>query len=264
MDQKVDAEGERKVTVVAKVVGHELDGRFTQMNGVSPDQLFYLGGIFGAPDELWTLYDIERVSVFQDHPVMALGKDSEAFCHQFRGDEDYTAAWDFCSGIGALGWGAEHAGFRLLGHNDQGWLACAATRLNSQAPIVKGSIHEQDTVRGIHRVTNGRRFIGMAGFPCQPYSRQGSRQEAADPRFQTLPALLLAAWRLGASGLLLECVPEAGTSKPVREQIQKYLEATGFQIYDQVLDLADRWISRRRRWWALILPADVLPHGLQM
>ena len=45
---------------------------------------------------------------------------------------------------------------------------------------------------------------------------------------------------------------------------QKYLEATGFQIYDQVLDLADRWISRRRRWWALILPADVLPHGLQM
>ena len=97
MDQKVDAEGECKVTVVARVVGHELDGRFTQMNGVSPDQLFfYLGGIFGAPDELWTLYDIERVGVFQDHPVMALGKDSEAFCHQFRGDEDYTAAWDFC------------------------------------------------------------------------------------------------------------------------------------------------------------------------
>ena len=253
MDQRVAHMVDQKVTIVVRVVEHEQDGLHTRVNGVSPDQLFYLDGIFGRPDEIWTLYDIQRVGIFLDHPVMALGKDSEAFCHQFRGVEDYTAAWDFCSGIGALGWGAKHAGFRLLGHNDQGWLACAATCLNSRAPIVKGSIHEQDTVRGIHRVTNGQRFIGMAGFPCQPYSRQGSRQEAADPRFHRL-----CFWQRGACGLLLECVPEAGTSKPVREQIQKYMEATGFQIFDHVLDLADRWISRRRRWWALILPADGL------
>ena len=194
---------------------------------MSPHQDFLLDCSFGMIKQVWTLYGIQNVGSFGGLPLFTFGKDASAYPHVSEVTRDFEKAWDFCSGIGALGWGAAHAGMQILGHNDRNWLACAAARLNSSAPIIKGDIQLLATVR--IAITNGKKFVGLVGFPCQPFSRQGRQREDGDPRFDTLPALLLASWRLGAAGLLLECVPEA---RPVfKGDLTGFLEVSSADFY---------------------------------
>ena len=46
------------------------------------------------------------------------------------------------------------------------------------------------------------------------------------------------------------------------ECLQAFAARARFQLHQVVLDLADRWISRRMRWWAVLLPADMASFAL--
>ena len=124
-------------TLVAAVQEHWEEG-LTRLHGLSPHLVFLVDCSFGMIGEVWTLYGITNVGSFGGLPLFTLGKDASAYPHISEGACDFEKAWDFCSGIGALGWGAAHAGMKILGHTDRNWLACAAARLNSSAPIIKG------------------------------------------------------------------------------------------------------------------------------
>eukprot|EP00438_Fugacium_kawagutii_P013811 Skav210602 [mRNA] locus=scaffold234:31140:35777:- [translate_table: standard] len=108
-------------------------------------------------------------------------------------------------------------------------------------------MHEAQQVQGC-------RPILAAGFPCQPYSRQGSQRRSRDPRSRTLGDILKAAHLTCAAGLFLECVPEAMTDAEVQRQLHEFAEAHDMQVSQRIVHLHNVWPSRRTRWYAVVLP----------
>ena len=262
MDEVITKHGTDTFSVVAKVVAHDEFGGFTKMEGLSPIQHFLVRSIMGEIGEIWTMYDYQTYGEVDTLPLVEPSPEGVALPHPQHA-HDLLTGWDFCAGIGALGWGANFAGVSLAGHVDEGRLACIATRLNSNAPIIQGDIKNIKTTKQVHQHSKGTKPLIMAGFPCQPFSRQGLQLGEKDPRFQTLPALLRSAWLLGASGLLMECVPEVKTSQPAMEHIRRFAEAKDLIMQDTILELADRWLCRRKRWWALLTPRSLPTPTLQ-
>ena len=130
--------------------------------GLSPQQCFMVDRVFSDIGDTWALCDIKRQGEFGGLPVMSFGESTEASRHIFQGTADYLRVWDFCS---ALGWGvgSQASGWWVTMIKD-GWRAWHST-----APV--GSIHNELTLKQIYKITEGQRFLAMAGFPCQPHSR---------------------------------------------------------------------------------------------
>ena len=103
----------------------------------------------------------------------------------------------------------------------------------------------------------GTRSVVAAGFPCQPYSVMGSQTGLADPRGQVLFSVLQVAWRTQAVALVLECVAEVASFASTLDVIRGFAQKARFRIHEVILDLQDQWASRRRRWWAVLVPLDV-------
>ena len=55
---------------------------------------------------------------------------------------------------------------------------------------------------------------------------------------------------------MLECVSDVLEFPEVRELLLDFASHAHFQLKDICLDLADQWVSRRRRWWGLLLTAS--------
>ncbi|CAJ1360655.1 unnamed protein product [Effrenium voratum] len=124
--------------------------------GLSPQQCFMVDRVFSDIGDTWALCDIKRQGEFGGLPVMSFGESTEASRHIFQGTTDYLRVWDFCSHIGALGWGvgSQASGWWVTMIKD-GWRAWHST-----APV--GSIHNELTLRQIYKITEGQRFLAMA------------------------------------------------------------------------------------------------------
>ncbi|CAJ1453054.1 unnamed protein product [Effrenium voratum] len=61
----------------------------------------------------------------------------------------------------------------------------------------------------------------------------------------------------------MECVPEVKSSQPAMEHIRRFAEAKDLTMQDTILELADRWLCRRKRWWALLTPRSLPTPTLQ-
>ena len=79
----------------------------------------------------------------------------------------------------------------------------------------------------------GRRADGAqilsAGFSCQPFSRLGDQRSGNDPRSESLPKALKAAYYLQSKVVLLECVTPAGSDRFVSQCLDHFIKLTGFQ-----------------------------------
>ena len=165
MDEVITKHGTGTFSVVAKVVAHDEFGGFTKMEGLSPIQHFLVRSILGEsglctttrPTARWTLSPLlslrQRELLFPIHNMI--------MTFSLAGTSALASE---------LWWGANFAGVSLAGHVDEGRLACIATRLNSNAPIIQGDIKNIKTTKQVHQHSKGTKPLIMAGFPCQPLS----------------------------------------------------------------------------------------------
>ena len=73
-------------------------------------------------------------------------------------------------------------------------------------------------------------------------------------RGKTLTAVLRITWLGRASAVVLECVSEVAQYIDTMALLQRFARIMAFQLHAMILEVADQWPSRRRRWWCVMLP----------
>eukprot|EP00438_Fugacium_kawagutii_P015809 Skav206885 [mRNA] locus=scaffold3287:68732:72739:+ [translate_table: standard] len=163
---------------------------------------------------------------------------------------------EFCAGMGGFSLGSTPVGFKTAVMVDCNPLACRALRDNFKCPIIQGDIQATETLIQVHENRPSGRVQVTAGFPCQPYSRQGDGLGLHDARGGVLHGIVRGAWLLQASSLLLECVANVVNFPEVGIIIQKYAEHMDMHVSSIVFDLQDQWPVRRQRYWCLLISKE--------
>eukprot|EP00438_Fugacium_kawagutii_P008234 Skav226253 [mRNA] locus=scaffold2708:51960:56991:- [translate_table: standard] len=176
---------------------------------------------------------------------------------------DFGAYHDVLCGLGGFSSALDFLSFTPVTAVDWNSLALRAFALNHGTHVIQGDIASPSTVHAMHtkQLEMDLQPWILAGVPCQPYSTQGHLGRSTDPRSKTCPAVLRAAFHLGAVGLLLECVPEAMQDRDVQQALRSYAELTGAVVHQRILHLHSVWPARRSRWLALVVPAHFDFHG---
>ena len=208
---------------------------------------------------IWTLYGY-RVTV-DDGIILEPDEDSSRFQKPTDQGSGHMRLKEICAGIGGFSAGAREAGFETVVFLDHCKIACNTIAANGGKTIC-ASIADRNARIALHEVEHDKPCLATAGFPCQPYSRQGDGRGSADERAHTLTYILLAAWYMQVEGLVLECVVEASNNPLVRTLVAELASKMQWDFHNLVLDLADQWPSRRQRWWCTLLPSGV-PFGIR-
>ena len=170
--------------------------------------------------------------------------------------KDFYNLKETCVGLGALGIGAEFAGWTVQGVNDQQQSMCELQKKLGKGNVVQGDIAFGSTVGDLFRTFERPCPIAL-GFSCQAFSKGGDQLGGADSRSMSLPRALHAAYLMDAPLVVLECVSEAPSYAFVRNAIQQFCNATGFEKSEVILNLGDLWISQRKRWWCVLANAEI-------
>ena len=210
---------------------------------------------FQGVDGKWSFFGLQVAPPVQGVSALSVREDT---CCIYIPDADldsYRTLVELCSGLGGLAIGAQQLGARTLLSVDKSPLACEAIQLNGGQSLL-GDFTQDSVQQEIAVFCSGVRSVVTAGFPCQPYSVMGSQAGLADPRGQVLLSVLQVAWRIQSVALILECVAEVASFASTLEVIRHFARAAHFQVHEVILDLQDQWASRRRRWWAALIPLD--------
>lgn len=108
-------------------------------------------------------------------------------------------------------------------------------------------------------------LIYTAGFPCQPFSKDGLREGSADPRANVIWNVLLTIATLRPDCFILENVPDLACDRRFREHFQEILDLLvkigprAYYIDWQILDSHDYGVpaSRRRVYIVGVLRAKL-------
>ena len=215
----------------------------------------------GWLDDLVTLYDVEKSGLTNGHAIW-LNIDSESCIlgHKHHQIDDMKYAHDVCCGLGGFSSAFHFVGGKVVSAIDFAELAVHAYSYIHHCEPLCADIRLPQTVRSMHQAQLAERCQPLltAGFPCQPFSRQGQKKGLEDPRSQTLPAILKAAQLLHVCGILLECVPEVQSNADIQHLLRAFASENGFRFQQFVLHLHQVWPSRRSRWFALFI-RDHLP-----
>ena len=216
----------------------------------------------GLDEGVWTLYDVRNDGLSGSHFRLSCGQDTQFFKRPVRTWDAFKTIRETCCGMGGISTGASFIGFDTAVFNDRSELACRAIQAN-QGLVIPGDISDVRVVKAMHGVQPARRGILTAGFPCQPYSIQGDGGGLQDSRGSTLSHVLRAAWLLQVDGLLLENVTEVTQHPDTMALLSDFAKLCHMHQSTCVLDLADQWPCKRKRWWHLMLPADLPKLELQ-
>ena len=209
-----------------------------------------------------------RVLIVDDRARLVFEEGSEVFLHGPYNATDLLRVREFCSGMGALGLGAEQAGFQVVFQNDIQAATARVAGTISGLDVCQGDVASKDTIIQAWKSTPGIATTA-AGFSCQPYSKLGDRRGGSDPRAATLPATLEAAWLLQSPLVVLECVAPAAEDVHVRQCLDSFISRTGYSLQEVVLELRDVWPACRKRWWSVLASKELgciqvagwKPHG---
>ena len=202
-----------------------------------------------------TIYGFEVVQVVPGESVLlAQGSQGRLFRNCAIEKGSWSTFISMCSGMGGGILGVDAAGFRCLGALDHSALAVASLKRNFQFPVHCGKVNDVASLVALHEAKGEMRCWGEAGFPCQPYSRLGDQKGFGDSRAWTLVSILRASWLLQLRGLILECVPGAGTNAEVARFLDEISSVLHLKRSEVVLHLERAWPSRRSRWWTIMFP----------
>eukprot|EP00438_Fugacium_kawagutii_P001377 Skav209295 [mRNA] locus=scaffold994:15616:25217:+ [translate_table: standard] len=186
-------------------------------------------------------------------PVVHVDEATIILEHGTRHAKDYLNVVEFCTGLGALGMGAEEAGFHVLAQNELQEAFANHQKQFASVVMVNGDVGNLQLAKDLHEA-GSEAGTAAFGFSCQPFSQLGDRKEQNDDRARTLPNGLFMSYLLQKDVICLECVPQAATSPYVQLCIENHLASTKSTRSEQLLELSSLWPCRRRRWWSLITP----------
>ena len=200
---------------------------------------------------VWTLYNyvVEEREDF----ILAASANSRRFQKPKAALTPTVPVKEICAGMGGITIGAQQLGFRSLVLLDVNPLACAAIRRNG-GRVLQMDITTAEAKQQLHAVEHETASLLAAGFPCQPFSRQGDGRGFEDSRAQTFVHVLLATWLLQPEGLILECAVEASSHPLVRVLLTQLCEKMHWTQHHVRLDLVAQWPCRRCRWWCILVP----------
>ena len=170
---------------------------------------------------------------------------------------------ELAAGCGGMGVGAQFLGGIIEAAVDNNKLAVNHLTQNAHGKILEIDLNRMDAAELIHKELPACSMTALFGFPCQPYSHQGLRMETLDERANTLWGGLHVIWQLQTQAAILECVCPAGENSEVQDALQMFASAMQWEVLQVQLELGDQWISRRRRWWAILLPRSWCSTGLR-
>ena len=207
-----------------------------------------------------TLYNFIYSGLRGGVPILTLHSDSQAFQARPTVTRSFRTLVDLCSGLGGMSQGPKGLSGHTSVYVDHSPLAVATVRDNGgnailgdvTDPAVQLAIHQQEAQCACSSTIT-------AGIPCQPYSKQGLQLGTADARSTVLEGVLLIGWRLQAAGIVLECVSEIAGHADVQLFIREFARTAGYVFHSVELELGHVWVSRRRRWWACLVPPTAKP-----
>eukprot|EP00435_Cladocopium_sp_Y103_P035850 s3491_g9.t1 len=239
-----------RTTVVAKVVmTDENGGAGTVCKSVIMGQTFHLRAQLKPTTIAVTILN-GRVS-YHRGPVFLQDDQCVILEHQMRDSKNLLQLVEACAGLGGIGIGATAAGWKVMAQNELMSSFCEHQRKHSDVPVVEGSICHAKTVAALHRLAPDAACFGM-GFSCQPFSRAGDNLQGVDERSATLPYGLYASFLLCMDLTILECVAEAASSPYVQRCLEYHQKMVPGDRSETLLELADVWPAKRRRWWTVL------------
>ena len=155
---------------------------------------------------------------------------------------------------GAMAIGPMFVGARVAACVDNCNLACQHLRLNQHGAVLEADLLDPATTRCLHQTLDSTPHTSLFGFPCQPYSSQGSQRHQLDPRSKVFWAGLRSIFLLQSQAAILECVVGASCDAAIRQGLESLAECMGWRVQDVVLKLEDQWPMHRRRWWVILFP----------
>ena len=209
-------------------------------------------------DGFWTIYGLQFLGVQDGIGMTSRTADFQGWPIAPLVASSFTTLAEFCCGLGGIAQGSKPVQGCALVSVDKTLLACSTVHSNGGL-AVQGDVADPQVIRQVHQACHGFRVTVTAGFPCQPYSVMGQGLGLTDPRGQVLTSILQAAWRLQACAIVLECVAEVQHFQSTMELLNRFAHRAGYRLQEVVLDLQDQWVSRRRRWWGVLTPADMPP-----
>ena len=178
------------------------------------------------------------------------------------GQEALYRIVEVCTGIGALGKGAEAAGFKVQARNEIRNTFASVLRGITDQPVIEGDIGMLKTMMELWHSSDGSSTVA-SGFSCQPFSTGGDQKQQGDNRSKTLAYTLVYAWLSQAPLVILECVVEATSSVWVKKKLQEYCQMTNAHYTEVCMQLENFWPAKRKRWWAVLSNHRVGPVHMQ-
>ena len=241
-----------RFSIVARIL--ESKGRILSCIGLSPIQQFEVRGSSMTEIGLCTFYDLVRTE--EDMPVCHFDESTEVFLHPPKGDLSKMAVLDLCSGMGGFSIGSNMLNLPTIAFVEINQLACDALRANFSSPVIQGDLADISVLKQVHRLRKDYLLQITGGFPCQGYSRQGDQHGLDDHRSHGLFHILLYAWFLQASSVLLECVANVTQFPCTQELLDKYANDADMHCFRLTFDLQHQWPVRRHRFWAHLHSKD--------
>ena len=214
------------------------------------------GPLGAVPGEVWTLYGVRVQHDDSGLPILEVVSQTKAFRRPSRDLGAFYRMSEVCAGIGGIAMGHAASGGSTLVFVDRAAIACETLQLN-HGRVIQGDLAEREVRIRFHEATAEVSSMLAAGIPCQGYSRQGQGKGVLDPRSTTALHVLQCAWHVQSSGVILECVAEILSHPQAISWLMDFAARAGFQYRHVTLDLADQWASKRLRWWAVMVPADM-------
>jgi hypothetical protein len=128
---------------------------------------------------------------FHRWPILRIDDTAEVLIHPPTSQSNLLALTETCAGLGALGLGAQYAGWQVVAQNDINEKFTEHQTKFGKTPVVTGDIADMKTVSALHHAHSTSGTIAF-GFSCQPYSTAGDQKHGLDPRSESLPAGLYA------------------------------------------------------------------------